>query len=44
VILAEANALVTEKLERAGLFDLAGREQVFTGLSAAIVSANIKKS
>jgi SulP family sulfate permease len=41
VILAEANALVTEKLERAGLIDLAGREQVFTGLSAAIVSASI---
>jgi SulP family sulfate permease len=44
VILAEANTLVTEKLERAGLLDLAGREQVFTELSAAIVSANIKVS
>ena len=44
VILAEANTLVTEKLERAGLFDLAGREQVFTELSAAIVSANINNT
>ena len=44
IMLAEANTLVTEKLERAGLLDLAGREQVFTTLSAAIVSANIKNT
>ena len=44
VILAEANTLVTEKLERAGLLDLAGREQVFTELSAAIVSASAQQT
>ena len=44
VILAEANTLVTEKLERAGLLDLAGREQVFTELSAAISSASAQQS
>ncbi len=44
ILLAEANSLVTEKLERAGLLDLAGRQQVFTELSAAIVSANINNT
>jgi SulP family sulfate permease len=44
VILTEANTLVTEKLERAGLLDLVGRNHVFVKLFDAIAAASLEQT
>lgn len=44
VILTEANTLVTEKLERAGLLDLVGRNHVFVKLFDAIAATSLEQT